>query len=252
MESSALAVGILIAALGLTTWLVTRLLLRVPSRTGMQNASLSPSTSREEDGSTEPAIVIEPGGRVISINSAARRLFQLPGTDLPNLESLSRRLRPSELFIALCSTPGSGLFVVGNQDLEVISYRVSLPGASTMVLTFRNPTASGDADRRSVQAAPTFLEAMAADLELEPTVLMILQNLKKLVPADIYEITIWDPEKEHLIPFRLIGSATNEPALDAPPQRYQPGEGYSGYLAAERSPLLIEDEIGRASCRERV
>ena len=252
MESSALAVGILIAALGLTTWLVTRLLLRVPSRTGMQNASLSPSTSREEDGSTEPAIVIEPGGRVISINSAARRLFQLPGTDLPNLESLSRRLRPSELFIALCSTPGSGLFVVGNQDLEVISYRVSLPGASTMVLTFRNPTASGDADRRSVQAAPTFLEAMAADLELEPTVLMILQNLKKLVPADIYEITIWDPEKEHLIPFRLIGSATNEPALDAPPQRYQPGEGYSGYLAAERSPLLIEDVETQRDIRQSI
>ncbi len=87
---------------------------------------------------------------------------------------------------------------------------------------------------------------MAANLDLETTLSAIFDNVDKLIPADFMEITIWEAENEWLVPYRVLSLPGVERKLEYPSIRYRVGEGYSGYLARERQPLLIPDVEARS------
>ena len=246
MNSPTLIAGILIAALGLTFWLIARIFIRIQDRSRTRHEWKFFNPSWIENTSDDMVIIIESGGRIVSLSTGARELLNIEGEEFPNLENLARRLRPSEPFLALCTSPGYGKFVAGMQDLEVESHAVTLPSGEYMLLTLRNLQPGGIIREGAGQTSPSFLGVMPADMDLEPKLLMILQDLQKLVLADIYELTIWDPEKEYLVPFRVIGQSSEDIQLEKPFNRYRLGEGFPGALAEERAPLLIQDVEARS------
>jgi PAS domain S-box-containing protein len=203
---------------------------------------------------TDAVIVVQAGGRVMSINAAARQLFGLQPGESANLERLARRLRPSEPFINLCAAEGQARFVLEGKALQGVSYKLALEPEPVVVVSLRAPgeesRSGGSAALQKLQNAPSFLAAMSADMDIDATILAILQSVDRLIDSDVVEMTIWDAGKEHLTPYRMVATPGAEPRLDKPTQRYRMGEGFSGQLIREKQPLLITDTTTRPELRQ--
>ncbi len=60
-----------------------------------------------------------------------------------------------------------------------------------------------------------------------------------MIPSDFIEITLWEPTKARLIPYRFLPNAGVERQLEPAGEGYRLDEGYSGYIARERKSLLV-------------
>ncbi len=251
---------ILLVASGLIIWLVVWLLMRlVPRLRGIQRKTRSAQTGQSSlvQSHTDAALVVQSGGRIVDMNSPARELFNLQPEELPNLERLARRLRPVEGFLSLCSTEGTARFVLDGRLVEGTSYLVRAQPTALMLLVFRlGGLTSGDfqsEDGISTQTLHTITQltqAMAASLDLENTIQAIFENVDRLLPADFMEVTIWDAEREWLVPYRVVGLPGSDRQFETPLDRYTIGQGYSGVLARDREPLLIPDVDERQDIRQ--
>lgn len=84
-------------------------------------------------------------------------------------------------------------------------------------------------------------QAMAASLDLETTLQSVLEGVERLFPSDFLEITLWDAEAEHLVPYRLVGLEGIDRRLEKASERYRAEQGYSGFLITQRQALLVKD-----------
>lgn len=247
-----LGIGLLLAgsAVTLLIWLFLRVLARTRrkgavSRPVIQRLPESPGSA--VDGNVDAVFVVEPGGRILYANRQVMEWFG-QGGGAPDLEWIARRLRPHEALLELCVMEGQRRFTLDGRSLEVNSYRVSATdyGALMMVVMRFEPTGvlvDGDGSQ-SAQALRIFTELsqkMASDLHLESTLQAILESVERLIPADFSEITIWDRENQYLVPHRFFGEAGVDRHIEPTADRYDPGQGYSGYLVSYRKPLLIAD-----------
>ena len=252
-----IALAFLFAVIGLLAFVVIRLLLHgVPRfRSGAQ-----PSASLDGKGllseHSDAVMIVEVGGRIQSINQRARQIFCLQEGEVPNLERLARKVRPGDALIRLCAVEGQARFVLDSRLVEGTSYRVTTDHETTAVVTFRYPdiagSLSGGQGGMSAQALQTFTQlnqAMAASLDLGETLQAILENIEKLLPADLVEATIWDSETEVFVPYRFMGLAGVDRKLELAGERYQNNQGLTGYLYQQRSPLLIADIEARPELR---
>ena len=246
---AALGVTIIIIALALVGMAI--LLTRVVPRIQPANKfPVPPSIPLDLPSSNDAVLVVQPGGRVLYSNQQAREWFGYYEEE-PNLERLARRTRPSEVFLGLCATEGQVRFSIDGRMVEGTSYSIPYDGqtgtGSAILVSLRRPQVttitSGEAEV-SKQALDTFNElsrAMAASLELDKTLQAILEGVERLIPSDFSEITIWDNVNQYLTPYRFVGLQGVDRHLEEAPDRYLPGQGYSGYLITQRTPLLIDD-----------
>jgi GAF domain-containing protein/DNA-binding response OmpR family regulator len=95
------------------------------------------------------------------------------------------------------------------------------------------------------------LNASAPFLDIQSACQVILYqaDLKKLLNFDAAEICLFDQETKVLkTSFRV----PEDVALDRNDRTYQPGEGYTGWIAANQQSLLIDDTHQRADLRPKV
>lgn len=239
-----LFLGLVLAGSGLLFWLAAAGLLRWVSQRKSPVYDLKIS---EETGSpnAEPLLIVEAGGRVAWMNAAARQLFGLKERETPNLERLGRKTRPAEAFLNLCVSDGQTRLIVEGKSLEVASQRLPFGEQGLRLLTFRllesGPASNGLLPAQTLQIFLDLSQAMAASLDVEDTLFSILDNLDRLVPADLREINLYDEAGEVFIPYRMLGTAEGERKLLLASERYAKGEGLSGVIAATRQPLLVAD-----------
>jgi len=195
--------GLLFVALVLS---FLRLLLRSRTKTPAPFSSLvTPDTLKTKDG----VVVIQSGGRVEFINPSARQLFELRTDEFADLEHLAQRARPSDEFLALCAEESQRRISIGAQLTEATSYRI--PGLTPlMLITLRNinfsPTLSKGDETTSAPVLGVitdFGKAITASLNLEETLEAVLENLGRLMSADVWEVQIWDDASQALIPYRF-------------------------------------------------
>ncbi len=240
--------GVVFIAVGLLFFISARLLVRVvPKLRPAANENLLPPGSASED-QDEAVLVVQKGGKVRSFNPRAGLVFHLQEKDLPDLERMARMARPPEAFLGLCAAPGQARFTLDGRFTEGSSYQLDLPEETLVLVTLRFPElvagltgADSGASSQSLQTFTELTTAIAASLDLDQTLGAVLENIEKLVPADFFEITIWDPENQHLIPYHYTWVSDSERALEKLLAPYAPTEGFSGYLYRERTPLLIPD-----------
>jgi PAS domain S-box-containing protein len=84
-------------------------------------------------------------------------------------------------------------------------------------------------------------QAMASSLDLEATLQAVLESVERLLPSEFLEITLWDAEAGHLVPYRLVGMTGIDRRLEKASEPYRPDQGYSGYLITHRKALLVKD-----------
>ncbi|HEY9075115.1 MAG TPA: GAF domain-containing protein [Anaerolineaceae bacterium] len=254
-----LSLSFILVGTGLALFVAVRLLLiplrrmakeLQPGGANPQAAETHPSSDLPQDVEaagqpTSAVVIIQAGGRAVSINASGRAMFRLAEGDQPELERILRRIRPAEDFLRLCSHSGEARFVLDGRPVDGTSFSFTLNNRRFMALTLRYPESSAELSTgqgrfasRTLQTFNELTQAMAASLDLNDTLQGILQSVEKLIPADTMEIALWDDENSFLVPYRMIGHAGDR-SLELSKDRYYPLEGYSGYLYTTRSPLLI-------------
>jgi PAS domain S-box-containing protein len=234
--------GVLILGL---TWLVLRALPRLKSSSATQTNPPLPVNVNHHD---EAVLLIQSGGRVAYVNQKARELFNL-WDEPPNLERLARKARPSEAFLSLCASQGQSRFNLNGHLVDGTSYYAPSESGRAILVSLRPPPWQVGVDSSTensgvAQAFNTLTELsqkISASLDLERTLEAILEGVEHLIPFDIAEINIWNPSKGHLIPYRYTSEPGSEHRISQAAEHYKPGEGYTGYLFRQRTPLLINE-----------
>jgi hypothetical protein len=130
-------------------------------------------------------LMVEPGGRIRSMNTCGRVLFHLQEGEPPNLERLTRMMRPVDALMRLCAQEGRARLVLEGKQIEAVSYR--LPDGAMLVSLVPVETASGAAGPLSPQVLQTFgqtAQAMAGSLDLRATIHAILSAYEKVIAVD--------------------------------------------------------------------
>ena len=246
LELSAIPIGITLLIVGIAFLVLAYFLARLFSRIFVRSTSSAhPNLDMELPEHEHATLVIRPGGRVVFMNEAARDEFNAWEQN-PNLERLARRTRPEGDFLSLCATEGSAHLSVGGHLTEATSYRIPYQDSHAILLSLRPyhvatlmQEEGSEASGQALEMLTKLGQTMASEIELEATMQAVLSGVGQIVSLDFAEIAIWEPEKEHLIPYRFGGMG--EPQLELSSDRYALGEGYAGHVAKSREPLLVSD-----------
>ena len=190
-------------------------------------------------------LILELGGRIQLINDPAREWFNLTADEIPNIEALGRRARPSESFLELCATEGQARFSINGKLMNATSYRV--PGDLPTILMVIRPAEMFGASRSgqdslstaSLKTVSEFGQAIASSLSLQDTIESILINVERLVPSDFLEVKISEEHTNQLVAYRMAGPMGAARSLQIEGQS-QFGE-YSNYLTSHNDELFITD-----------
>jgi PAS domain S-box-containing protein len=241
------SLGILSVVAGLALWLIARLLMKtVPRLGGIVPHAIDDQAA--DAGHGEAVLVVQAGGRVLSVNPALRQLFQLPAEDHPNLEWIARRIRPSEPFLHLCSNEGSGRFIIEGRFCQVTSYRLTVPQAQLFMITLRHASGehvevggTADLNLQRLQTITELNKNVAASLDLDNTIRAIIESVEQLLPVDYIEVCVWDIPLAILIPYRYLGITGTDRTLVQMEHHYRSGEGLAGQLVMERTPVIVSN-----------
>ena len=232
----AIGIGLALTAL---VWFTTRWALR--AQTTWQAAIESQNETLPEHG--DAVLQIRAGGRVEYINAIGRSWFGLVEGEHPNLERLARRVRPSDAFWKLCASQGQTRFSLGGRLVEGVSYQI--PGTEpVMVISLRQPELSaslaeaGDTSGSVLRIITDFGRVIAENLNLEATLIAVIENVEKLVSSDILEVKVWEESSQKFVSYRF-GMADGRPLLE---RSYKTRFGnYSTYIAAHEGSLFVPD-----------
>lgn len=247
MLTQPILVGLLLLLVGvvfaLLTWIALRMLIpRLrPLHSPVTSASLHVPTSLHNHA----VMLVHAGGRIEYANPAVREWFQLREGEQPNIELLARRIRPGDDFLKLCAAEGQARFSLNGRPLEGISYQV--PGAIPSILvSLRRPeilaglsTENQDMTGSALKILTDFSQTVTVNLGVAETAQAILENVERLVPADLLELSTWNPNNRQLTYYRI----TSSPGLDQRITKEDPSlpGGYAAYLVQQKKPLLIPD-----------
>ncbi|HEX9028263.1 MAG TPA: GAF domain-containing protein, partial [Anaerolineales bacterium] len=200
----------------------------------------------------EAVLLVQPGGRVAYLNEQARDWFHIQGEE-PDLERMARRAHPSETFLSLCAQDGQAHFSLDGRPVEGTSYFTPNGSAPGVLVSLRYPlwlvgSKSPSPDVLETAASNSlfailneFCQTATSNLDLDATLQAILEGLERIIPADISEINIWDPQDQSLVSYRVLEDLEAGHKLVRSPERCTLDKGYTGYLATQRKPLLITD-----------
>ena len=202
-----LGIGLIIAGLVfvILVWGVLSLLPRAQAA----RQDTTPFSPLEDSQSADAIVVIEPGGRVDYVNARARDWFGLRDDDPPDLERLLRRVRPADDFLDVCAVPGNKRLSINGRPVEATSYQV--PGAyPQMLISLRGSemmpaltTGTQELSSSLIKIITDFGESIASSLEFNSVVHAVLDNVLRLVPADLLELKAWDAETRTFLTFRF-------------------------------------------------
>lgn len=246
-ELDSVSLGILLFFGGILFLVIALFFVRVVSRRdGFVGTIESQVQGQGISGHHEAVLVIQSGGKVAYLNQTAQEIFDV-WQDLPNIERLAKKTRPLDTFLGLCAGEGKASFSIDGQSMEGVSYFVPNGNGNSVVLTIRphqRDSISGEGGSyasQTLEVISAMGQSMQADLDLETTLDEILSSVSQLVPTDFSEISIYDAEMQHLIPYRWTGVKGLDRRVERTSQRYPLGEGYSGRVASERKAFLIND-----------
>ncbi|MBN1203181.1 MAG: GAF domain-containing protein [Anaerolineae bacterium] len=202
--------------------------------------------------SDEAVLVAEGRGRIVYANDLARQWFGMNG-GVPNLALMAQMVHPPDTLHDLFADVGHASFHLGQRRIEAVSHAIPSPSGQRMVVVMREVSARAamqpltDFDPlRAMAILSDISSAVGAGLDLDAIVNVVLDGVARSIAYDGAEITLWQPETKTLCPVAVLGDhiAANE-ATDQTSLSYAVGEGYSGWIAMYRQPLMIGDAAAR-------
>ncbi len=252
---AAIGLGLVLIIIGGAIFVAVRLMLRaVPAVQFSAISTIDPSNPKLPLAasfplqSTDAVLLVQPGGRVTSLNLRARQLFNLQEHEIPNLERLARRTRPADKFYALCAQETQVQFALDGRLIEGSSYCLETSASRQVLVSLHYPEIEPGPDgSRSNQAAGTLqtvaelIQSMSANLDFNATIQTVLENYEKIIPADLLEINLWDAEHKTLTCYRITGTPGTERQIEQLPGESEAISNHSEKLIRERAPLFIPE-----------
>ena len=246
MPLDPVSLGILLLLTGLVFFLLVWGLPRLFPRLRTSRTPVTASqTLTDVSQHNHAVLVVQSGGRVDYINATARQWLDLHEGELPNLEVLARRIRPSDDFLKLCTAEGQVRFSVNGRPMEAVSYQVPGPSPALLISMRRPDIASAQAgepkelSESALKILTDLSQSVAASLGLSAVIQVLLENVERLVPADVLEIKLWNAEGQTLVPYRIGSGPGSDQRLET--GLSQSPAGYSATLVESRQPLFISD-----------
>ncbi len=246
MSFDPVSLGMLLLLIGLVFFLLVWGLPRLFStRTTNSTPAASLEFAQDSSRNAHAVMVVQSGGRLNYVNAIARQWLDLQDGEQPTLEVLARRIHPSDDFLKICGTEGQMRFSVNGRPMEVISYQVPGPVQSMLVslrrpdVGFIRPVDSEEISKSALKILTDLSQSVAMSLGLSDTIQAILENVERLVSADILEIKLWNAESRMLVSYRL--------GLESTPKRHleigspQLPAGYTAALIENRKTLFVPD-----------
>lgn len=245
IQAQPLGLGIALIVIGLAGVLLVWALLRLvpllqPSGRGIGRRSQSVDVQRHQNA----VFFVSGGGRIEHLNPAALDWFGLQPEEIPDLERLARRVRPSDDFLELCAAEGQARFSINGKLIEGFSYETPAPSAGMLVTLRRVETtlavaAQGEtASGATLKLVSDFGQSIAGGQNLPETLESILKNVARLVPSDVLEVKYFPPHSSQMVTYRL--SANSGDATLEKVETSQFGS-FQDYLVAEKKPLWVDD-----------
>jgi len=219
-----------------------------------QPASLRPVVPVNLFESDDAVVVAEGRGRIVYANDSARQWFGIDG-GAPNLALMSRQIYPRDTLHDLVAGAGHATFRLGQRQIEAVSHPIPGPAGQRIVVVMREmtsralPAYSEYDPLRALAIVSELSHTVGITLDLDTVLNAVLHSLEPAIAYDGAEIALWDAATGTLR--SAARSAVRAPtgALIPPGNRpdtvSRPGEGYSGWIAMYRQPLLIEDVTER-------
>lgn len=205
---------------------------------------------------TDAVIVSEERGHLVYMNDHARRIFGMNG-EAPNLTLLARKVQPPETFRDIFAAEGAASFRVGKQQIEAASHVIPTDTGRRMVVVLKEKVDDVVRSRKydpieAVNAIGEISILLAEAHELDETLNTILQRLGSLIPYDNGEINYWHGDQYVLRPIARLGDVNYAAALDKDGGMYRLDEGYTGWIARYRQPLVIADAATRQEAQPKL
>ena len=204
--------------------------------------------------SDEAVLVAEGRGRIVFANEPARDWFGLDG-GAPNLTVMAQKVQPSDTLHDLLAGTGHASFRLGQRQVEAVSHAIPGTEGQRMVVVMRELTATSlqtytEFDPlRALGILDDIGHALGARLDLDAMVDTITASIEQVVEFETAEVTLWNAETRTLRPVGRGVMRTPTGNLITPDESpeivYELGEGYSGWLAMYRQPLLINNVSAR-------
>jgi GAF domain-containing protein/nitrogen-specific signal transduction histidine kinase len=196
----------------------------------------------------EITVIIKPGGKLLYLNQEARKVFGLGSGEMPGLERLAQRVRPSEQFLSLAATESQARLVLFGHQMEATSHWIKIQDNPVMLMIIRPETTrqhqagaenAGPSDIRGPRIADDITGNQNEINDLDSTLKAILIYLDTLLPCDFTEISIWNSGLEILNAYRLGGTTGGDRWLDKTQEIYKLNEGMAGYVAFTKEGIRI-------------
>ncbi len=237
-----LGIGIWGLAIGLVSvFVVWAVMVLIPRNQNTAEPNQPTLVLPDLQQTTDAVLVVEPGGRIGYLNALARQLFNLGEDEAADLERLARRVRPLDDFLQVCAKPSQKRLTINGKLLEATSYEV--PGVLPLnLVTLRQldltpALSSGESNGSILKVVTDFSEAIAASLDMESTIASVLENVNRLVPAEVMEIKVWDSAHQTLIPYWTHD--TGEGSNSVTRMNQSQFGALTTQLVSQRQPLLL-------------
>lgn len=212
-----------------------------------------------DDASSDAVLVATESGQLLFVNDQTRRWLGMETGD-PTLEFIARQSQPSETFLELFAREAQASFQLGGRWVEATSYTVpGEVGERRRVVTMRElgEKSSGNRpDSLDLSTAIALINEISDTLNASLGVEQVLQSLLTLVrrtlPADAGEITLWDETTKQLQPRGWVGDVAYVLSLAEEGGSYKEGEGITGWIARYRKPVLVSDVRGAAAVQPKL
>ncbi len=251
-----ISLGLILIGVGGTIFLVFRLLLR--QAPGIRRSPTPPNIAQTKQGPTlsslnpappaDAVLVVQAGGKIISLNDQAYQLFHLSDRSMPNLERLAHRIRPAEVFLALCTQESQAQLIFEGRTIEGSSHRLASTSGDLYLLALRSPEIGSslpgtavDPGSKSLQTIAEITRSISSSLDLKVVVQSVLENLEKILPVDLIEINLIEADTDALTAYHLTGSQGTERQLEQSSARFTSGSGYTETLINNRQALFLAD-----------
>jgi PAS domain S-box-containing protein len=227
-------------------------LVRQLERTDKAAQPASRGSLTTERDATEAVMVVSEHGQVLHVNNLALEWLGLEHDSI-DLELIGSRAEPAENFFALIASQTQASFLLGKRWVNASSYFIPDADGWRAVITLREAVAAS----ADIQNAPVLDISLAMDvinqinqsvtvsMNVETTLQVLLELLKRVIPSDAGEICLWDEQRQFLQQRGWVGDASYLLLIAESGGGYADGHGVAGWIARTRRPLLLS--FGRSS-----
>ena len=234
-------------------WAFTAQMLR--SQTRQQAAYNKPIVPLNLMDNESGVIVAEGRGHLVYVNDLARDWFGLNSGE-PNLAILAGRAQPSELFHELFADEGQATFRLGLRRIQATSHFVPTEQGRHMVIVMRELTRASDEEgedpTRTLIVIQEISKTITSGLDLSETLSAILNSIAQVMSFDAGEITLWDSDLNGLRPVGSVGDRAYADNVSKAGGVYEVDEGFTGWIARYRQPLLLGNVAMRSDVRPKL